>query len=425
MIEIVQIGHHRLNLRSTSADGIKFDTGTKFRRTSDKLTHVPGVVTHSDPGLPLVDDLKWKVSGTLICGEKGCGAGRCNSVWNEFQSMLATAGGPVRIIGVVDVNECYCEVCGMGTGASSTGCCSECGTLKFAQWMTTSVEVTNVKRTWEWENGQPLPYHLAGVEMELEGAAYWEPLDDLSWKWWNRNLPSFTTTLGVAHPADLADCIGEKQYHPRKVPRMPHCTSGFQYRKFGAHSGPGVFAYPENWYTAYFGARGEGLRAFMSNGIIASPNAHVFTPPVGVWNAPPRSMYYFGDFWVNQGVLYAKYSGGPSPYGTLGIQVTGVLNTGWEVENSATLDLEDLDTNLANDGHTGILEHDRIIVGLTAQGGGWYLRREVDGSYKVLDTYVPWQYDGYYPGQTYAGHNIVNATGPAGEHAYLHVFRSY
>lgn len=414
-IEIVQLGQWPFRGKSSSKAGQVFDMGVKWRQGTDKLTGVSGIVSHSAPCNPLVDQLRWKIQGSLLCATD---TGGCETTWTHFQRMMSLAGGSFQMIGVRGIEECYCRKCGACTTGNSDGRCRDCQELKFAQWMVICVELTSMKRVWEWDSGQQLPYDHIGIEMEVVPITpYWEPLDQIRWRYWQSRKPDFTMTPGNAEFDDPTIYL-----HPRRIPRPVSTDGGFQYLERRSHDLQGLMLNPENWTLGYKGTQPRPDLGIVTPGLLDAPVSHTFTVPLGAWPAPPRSLYYFSDF---------------NNDGEINIEVTSTLPTLWEVSNQATLDLEVLDANLANDGYEGVKSSDSMIVGDTGLGGGIYLRDGV-----ILDTYIPWEYTGRYPGQTCAGHNIIGVSaaprpllgleegedppGPVGDcYAHLHILRSY
>jgi len=137
---------------------------------------------------------------------------------------------------------------------------------------------------------------------------------------------------------------------------------------------------------------------------------HTFMPDPNLWSAPPRSMYYFANF---------NISGG-----TLAITVTARTHAG-NYQETSVLELDDLDAALSSAGYTGIQDSDRMVVGGLERSGGIYLRDNGSGLWEPLPFFIPWQYSGIHPGETFQGRNTVLVEGPSTvRYSYAHIYRT-
>jgi hypothetical protein len=398
MLEIVQIGQWPFRLIPTDEADVSYDTSLKWRIGKDTLTHVPGIKTHSDYGRPLNDELKWKIKGSIVCGN---GADSCDSIWAQFQQMASLAGGPFRIIAAYDQTGTTCDC---DTTNNNGPLCINCGQRKYAQWMHTCVELVSLKRVFEWGNGESYPGDVLIIDMEVVPVKpYWEPIDDIRWRWWWNNKPSWSFIGGQ----DWENPV--KYIQPDYIPRPWGNNAGFQFLDRPNPQVVGgemmMMLRPENWETAYVRPDPYPLRAHFVGPNLPAPRPHTFYSYLESWSAPPKSLYHFGEL---------------NTTGQLFINVVGATPHQVYVSNTATLDLAALNANLNSAGFTGIQAGDYMIVGDTGFGGGLYIRNN-----QILNAYIPWQYDNLYPGYTYPGWNTVNVHGDCDEFTCLHIFRSH
>lgn len=394
-IEIVQLGHFPFRGVPSSLGDLTFDTSLKWRSQADTLTHVSGIVSHGVNGYPLTDDRKWKIQGSLLCTE---GDG-CEDSWHSFNRIHSLAGSPFHLIGVRDMESCYCPKC----GACSGNGCDYCGSRKYAEWLTISVELLSSKRVFNWQNGQHIPYNHIGVEIEVRPLQpYWEPMDNLRWRYYHRAQPIFHNVM----PNPTTNPV--KYYHPKRVPREPHPQAGFTYLDSRYPEEMGVLMFPENWVTAYEDTYGGMFKRAAFNEFLyyRSPTTHTFVADPHMWSAPSRSLYSLEGLFDT---------------GTVEITVEGVTPAGHKVRNSASLDMSVI-SDMMFALHGGMIPEDYILVGDFPQSSLYIRGRDKE----VLDMYLPWEFDGPYPGYTYPGENTVTLGGDGlNFYRYLHVFRSH
>lgn len=392
MLMIYQIGNYRTNLVASSNQGIAHSLSPSFRNVTTELTGVTGSVITNMPGRPLLKENKWKVEGALLCGAQQT----CMSVDQQFNRLIANGGTVVPIIGVLPPECCPCEKCG-GSG------CTDCSTKPESVWLLSYGVVTEYKSDYKQDFGQSFGMGELNVSMSIEGTTYWEPLNDISWKYYGRGLPIYP---------DMTVTTPTKHTHPFSPQLHLRSDSGFQYIV-------GNFMYdPANWVRAYSRTRSRRARALLTSADPTTPTITLsdgvaFTYMVDIpylnWPAPPRSLYYFANL---------------PEEGTITITVETLTLTGLILENTAVLDLAELAANIDLIG--GISPADTLIAGI------------LDGSYNGLyllgggtdaNIYVPWTKTGKYPGETPVGQSTITVlaedTGQDIDFAYLHIFRRY
>lgn len=390
MFRIYQIGNYRVNLVPSSGQGVSFSAPTTFRRPSDELSGVSGEVLYSMPGRPIVKAGKVKVDGALICGANIT----CESVDQQFRRLIANGGDVVPIIGLIPAEDCVCTLCG-GAG------CPCCISAPEDMWLLSYGVVTEYKADYKQDYGQSFGSGELNVSMSIDGTTYWEPLNDVEWRFWGRNKPLYPDATGN---------IG-KNVHPCVAQYYGRADQGFQ-KMIGLTP---VMYDPANWVQAYSYVLNRRQRAVLPTDdptlavvtvTSVAPFVHYVNVPYINFPAQPRSMYYFSNLPTS---------------GTITLTVSALTLHGYTVTNTATLDLAVV-TALSGLDPDGILADDSIIIGLNENLKTIYLKFGTT----LVDMFVPWEYNGLYPGETFLGDNTVTVEISAGsfDFSYAHIFRS-
>lgn len=394
MLYIYQIGNYRVNLVPSSKQGESHSTPTTFRRAADELTGISGDFVYTTPGRPLVKAGKWKVEGALVCGANAT----CASVDQQFNRLIANGADVVPIIAAIPPECCPCQRCN-GTG------CENCSNSQEFTWLLTYGTVTEYNSDYNREFNGSFGSGELNVSMTIEGPTHWEPLNDIEWKYWGTTKPTYPDMSSSA----------VKNGHPLYPVWHSRPDAGFQ-----RIIGNGTFMYdPSNWIEAYRPVMNRRNRAQLVGYNSATPTititeilplTYTVDVPYYTWPAQPRSMYYFANL---------------PQEGILSITVTGLTLHGVTVQNTATLDLAELNVNTELPG--GISLIDVILAGdVNGNYNGLYL----SGGGSPVGLYIPWERTGIYPGEVYVGRNTVEVSitdNPDAEieFAYLHIYRRY
>lgn len=394
MLIIYQIGNYRVNLVASDLQGLGHSAPVKFRRASETLTGVSGDITLASVGRPLVSAGKIKVEGSLICGANDT----CESVDQQFNQLIANSGMVVPIIAVVPPECCPCQKC-KGAG------CPDCTTKPESMWLVSYGMVTDYTADYKQDVGGRFGDGALPVSLSIEGVTYWEPLNDVEWKYYGREKPLYALTTSTI----------DKHSHPYMPRFNAKPDSGFR-RVVGDTE---IMYNPANWAKGYSRVLKRRARANMLTSddttptvtlVSGVPHVHTVDLPYLNWPAQPRSMYYFDSFPI---------------LGTITIEVEAETTGGLRTSNTAVLDLEEL---FSNPYFTPVPAYDALIAGpINGSFNGEYLL----GGNTSADVYVPWVKTGLSPGEVYVGRNTVTVTfesiipGATIDYSYLHIYRRY
>jgi hypothetical protein len=259
------------------------------------------------------------------------------------------------------------------------------------------------------------------VSVEFEAGPYFEPLNHINWRWRSngRNHAPYTQVVTYTppdiHPQPPRLSMGE-------ITNPTDLDSGFEQVRFDTSVyGITPFLDPGNWCRAYARSADTFYEIHkaklptedpddMIATILGGSVGHVVYPDTNTWAAAPRSLYYFSNFSL----------GGA----TLAIEVETTTPTG-TYTTTASVEVDDINTILNELNYPSISPTDRMIIGGLARTGGYYLRDNGSGVWEILDFFVPWEYGGLYPGETFPGRNEVTISGPSNAtYSYAHVYRT-
>lgn len=418
MLYLYQIGDWRATLVTSSYAPISFAHDATFRTPMSTISHVSGSFSHSSPVNPVLAQTNATYSGTLVCG-----LGGCDDTTSYVGGLLALAGRPhVPIIAYEPITACGNVNC--------NGSCGKCQGTRKGRFLLTYGTVTAMRRTTQVEMGKFSQEDYATFNISLTLYPIWETVDRFRYKWWPKGKPTALTPEILPwqdyneqfpqHPTWLN--MSEVTY-PKRADR------GFSYMRRSSPVKENPFFYPSMaryGYDQYVAGdeyqRNEFQPAWVPlystrlsshwQEIGVEDQIQRIQIPTHLWPAPPRSLYWFRMM--------------PGT-GTITISVDGITPLGETYQNVATLDLAQLDANMAAAGFTGLDIGDQLNVGLTSRGGGYLYRwNPTVEEMEVINVYVPWNYTGHYPGETATGIFTTAIDGPEGiEWNQCHIFRTF
>jgi len=412
-VYLYQIGPWRGTLVTSDYQIMSFTHDITYRVTETALTHMSGSLSHASPVNPLLATGSGNYTGTLICGLSGCG-----DVATYTGRIMSLGGRPyVPIIAYENLTGCGSAEC--------DGSCGKCqGRLNRGRFMLTYGTVTAIKRSTSVDMDRYPQEDYAAFDVSFTYYPLWEPVDRIRYKWWGSAMGPWDTNETL----DLTT-ITQQPRGPRiemqELTYPKNSKRGFQRLRFSSDLGGNPFVDPMyvRWgygpkpdtdsiestelVLAYVPPYNTTRADYWND--VADLAYTMVSPATGFWPAPPRNLYYFQNL--------------PTA-GSLGIAVNGITPDGVSYSRTATLDLSLLNTAVATAGYTAInATTDRLLVGATSRGGGYYYRL-VGGVYTALPVYIPWAYNGAFPGESATGYFNTAITGPTGVlAAQAHIYR--
>jgi hypothetical protein len=412
---LYQISGWRNAIIGSSLAAMELELSREFRAVSSVLSNASGAFPHGDPNRPLVAAGGYSLSGSLISGLNGA-----ETATEQYNYLLQLAGRPYQPM------IAWLPDRGIGTGQrvySPDFPGNEPLDVKKDMWVLTYGTINNVSRSSGVNADGGLPTGEAvEVSIDFEAGPYWEPLDYIRWRWRpnGRLEPPYSQVVSFDPPT--------RQNHPGRLPfdaiMMPNdLDSGFEQILFDtAVYGTTPFLNPYNWCLAYARSADTFYEPYIAKLPTENPNdmiqpiaggqqSHELYPAPNRWPAAPRSLYYFSNFAISGA--------------SLAIQVDVQSATG-TYSSTASVDIDDIYTALNELGLDPIKPTDRMIIGGLARTGGYYLRDNGSGVWELVDIFIPWEYGGLYPGETFPGSNEVTVYGPSvTTYSYAHVYRMF
>lgn len=250
------------------------------------------------------------------------------------------------------------------------------------EWLHTIGVVRNI------QPGQADIFNPAVLEIELEIIPYWEPLNRLLWH--------FGSVPGS--PIDRLD--PPAQYQASRTPSTARVLNPARRDKemwvrqnYSDHA----FLYnPDSWEAAC-----------QDNGKFSSWNVGgwiTVDTQVDAWNAPPRTLYGFTKL---------------PDSGTVTLRVLRQQVYTRE-EETITVDLAQLDSDLTAKGYTGLDANDILVIGDVTRAPGVILRNGT-----LLEFSPRMSYSGRWPGYLHPGQNRIFADPAGGMFAYQILYRRF
>lgn len=347
MIHIYQIGKHRLHIHDPSlAHEMKYDS----RQKSEEIFRSPYSVPMTGRWLYKSNSLR--VAGTLVDIEDGPRA-------EQLAQILRSEIDMIQDVIAYEVTNAANAVCACETHDGDILWIHNLGIIRNV----------NVSRGDAFDPPE--------IDLDIEMVSFWEPLNELLWYFGSVSESSLDPVEAVPPYRDL-------------LAVTPHAAQIFNSR------GKEFFLWVKRNFASYDFLYDPLSWEMCSDHVHAKtwvPGGwYVFDIPEGDWGGPPHVIYAFTNL--------------SSTGGT--ITVRTVKERGWNQDGETiTIDLAQLDTDLAAAGYTGLQAADQIIIGDVSQLPG-YIRRA--GQLLTISPRVEgWgsSQDTYWPGAVNPGQNRI------------------
>lgn len=376
-IYIYQIGNVNVgNIIPSDITGIEVDLSRKFRGDAKQSQFSPN--TYFTGGIQLPEPMEVTISGSILCRS-------CISVNDQFNALLSVAGRPyVDVIGYLP-NDC----------CTTQGTCGCSGGEHAVNWLHTTGFIKEVKRQWEKEEaGEVRPEQGMEVEIEAVFSTYWMPLNPYVWEpYLDGGIVDGFRALNTPVKHNFPKEVFQLTLDGKRLMVMNKKRYRDEAALYNIDLWPEMFDYRNG--------RGRGWKEWES---------YKVSPSISAWSAPSSAIYAFKNLPTS---------------GTLEIIVESEIIPYEIDEHSSTLDLESVDTLLADNGFTGLEETDIIIATDSLYAPGFIIR---DGEILKLNG-TPlkplWTYEYSCVGQLLGVNNQVTIDTPNDVlSAHLHVHRS-
>jgi len=403
---LYQIGDWRNAIVASSIGDQSFSTSRNARLQSAMLSNVSGSFPFADPHRPVLSAGEYTVKGTLISGLNGA-----ETVDQQLSYLMSLIGVPYMPIIVM-----------VPSGSFNSLAPTDDDHRVKDRWLITYGTVKDVSRSSELSGkGEIISLEATGVSVSIEAGPFWEPVDSIRWSWSpNRRYesPFYQTVATMPAPVHaMPDGLSlDEALNPTNL------FSGFSQILFDTSVyGISPMIDPGNWVRAYGQSANtpyEVVRAALPTrdpddaimDLDGGIRSHVVYADPTLWSASPRSMYYFSNFAI----------AGAS----LAITVTHKAANG-VYSSTASLSIDDLYSILDDLGEEPLTTTDRLLCGHLGTPGGILLRDNGSGFWEPINVFIPWRYNGRYPGETFHGYNEVVVQGPAVvQYSYAHIFRT-
>lgn len=271
-------------------------------------------------------------------------------------------------------------------------CCGD-GCAGYLRWLINNAIITDIDPRYESQSDSSVwGFDVIEVSFSVTLDPVWRGLNPWLWEYrpWNERIinPLDENNSQVSFDNQFTTPIELSDLH----------ENGYFYRWQSVLSdlNPAFWALVHQ--TDFPTGQGSDYRDFTTIEFYSHPSR---------WSAPPRSIYAFR---------------GLSATGSISIIIKKPIGyfQNQFIEETSSLDLVQLDADLAAAGYFGLQSSDEVFTGLAHPFPGFVKRNGA-----VLPSIRPrWIYSGTYPGETGSGYNIIEfqSTASSGQIAYVHDF---
>lgn len=353
------------SMKGVDGKGTIFEIPRKWDNPTAKLTDIGGEVSF----LPATRSIR-EVSSFSI---KGTALASVDMAVRHFVERLKNMGGRRDIPLIVFRAE--------------NGDC-DCGDCFTMDWLVATCTLLEVPVTSEWGGEDAWSYEKAEVNISGVMTSEFRRLSEWFWQYRDAYDRMFDPSLT---PASIDLPLGYFP-HPKNIDEMVGNGFFFKWSSDGSDFDPAFWALK---YNNQSGGMGSDFSDFGEVNVLSNQ---------AEWSEVPVSIYAFTDL---------------TPTGEIEIEITkktGFFQGDYIIESS-TLDLEQLDADLASFGYGGLASTDVIFTGVVEPFPGYVLK---DGQI-ITDVRPKWSYVGLYPGELGLEFSKVrfNKNGTSGLVAYL------
>ncbi|APU89033.1 hypothetical protein Rctr85_002 [Virus Rctr85] len=370
-IILYQIGDVPIFHTLVGADGkaVSIDLGRSWRFPTSELHGVGGSVSYLPLTRSLPETPTFKVSGTLHAVPP-------YSITRSVNALKSLGGRRnIPLIGfslenpMLDEGDCISNLLWLYADTTIVD-------------VDDKSEYNSLSNVWSFDQ-HPINLTIkAGLRWRVLSPWFWEYRDPLEY------------IINPLDPANAQTGIDNYFHHPESFDDLLSCA--YFYRWQSDLSTYSTLFWGRKYSDGLLGGSGSDFVDFGDYSFYSDPQ---------LWSADPTSVYAFT---------------GLSPSGSISITVqrsTGLFsNQG--VEEVSTLDLAELDTDLAAAGYSELRLTDIVYTGALAPFPGFVMR---DGQ-RITSFKPKWSYPGSYPGETGRGYNTftVSSEDTTGQVAFLH-----